>query len=78
MILSVQCTQRASEDWASQEVVSRVEGSVAGGQHPPVRSRGMERGVESRTALEREWQRYWRQASVDSSLRSFLEEDGEQ
>lgn len=29
MILSVQCTQRASEDWAAQEVVLGVEGSVA-------------------------------------------------
>lgn len=73
MILTVQCTQRAA-----REVVSEVEGSVAGGQQLPVRSRGRERGVESRTALEREWQRYWRQASVDGSLRSFLEEDGEQ
>ena len=35
MILAVQCTQRASEDWAAREVVSRVEGSVAGGQQPP-------------------------------------------
>lgn len=78
MILAVQCTQRVSEDWAAREVVSGVEGSVAGGQQPPVQSRGMQRGVESRTALEREWQRYWRQASVEGSLRSFLEEDGEQ
>ena len=37
----------------------------------------MECELESRTALEREWQRYWRQASVDGLLRSFLEEDGE-
>lgn len=29
MILSVQCTQRASEDWAAREVVLGVEGSVA-------------------------------------------------
>ena len=54
MILAVQCTQTASEDWAAREVVSRVEGSVAGGQQPPVQSRGMKRGVESRTALEKE------------------------
>ena len=54
MILAVQCTQRASEDWAAWEVVSRVEGSVAGGHQPPIQSRRMKRGVESRTALERE------------------------
>lgn len=54
MILAVQCTQTASEDWAAREVVSRVEGSVAGGQQPPVQSRGMKRGAESRTALEKE------------------------
>ena len=28
MILSVQCTQRASEDWAAREVVLGVEGSI--------------------------------------------------